>query len=199
MTRPPGALDSAIRDDHGAPTRFFLARWVVGLFAIGLVGGSIGLAFGIPDLLQDLGDAPARTILTVAFVAITIGGLLVVPTAYFLVRRVLGVPAITVDPRGVVLGGSWSRDLAVEWSNVRRIRLREVSSNGIRDTQVLFDLVDDAPLRARARGLRRRATLLANRLMFGVPFGLSTAYVGGSSAAVLAAIGRHYSGSVVPA
>jgi hypothetical protein len=35
--------------------------------------------------------------------------------------------------------------------------------------------------------------------MFRRPFGLSTAYVGGGSAAVLAAIGRHYRGPVVPA
>jgi len=187
--------------DAGADgaSQFQLAWWVTALFIVGFIGGSVILVLGTADLLQDAADDPVRGVAVAAFVAVSLGGLVVLPSLYYLVRRTRGVPMLTIDWRGVVLGGSWTDDLAVEWTNVRGVRLRKAASNGITDTQVLFDLADDAPLKARVRGFRQRATVAGNRLMFGVPFGFSTAYLGGGSDSVLAAIGRHYRGPITPA
>jgi len=41
--------------------------------------------------------------------------------------------------------------------------------------------------------------LATNRLMFRQPFGVSTAYLHGGSAAIFAAVQRHYRGDFLPA
>lgn len=98
-----------------------------------------------------------------------------------------------------MLGGSWDRDLGVEWTNVRRIRVRTTVANGITDHQLLIDLIDERPLVQRVRLLRQKAVLATNRLMFRQPFGVSTAYLHGGSAAIFAAVQRHYRGDFLPA
>ena len=105
------------------------------LFTVGFLGGGILVVLATPDLLEDAAVDPVGAYLGTVLISGGILLILVLPSFYYLVRRARGIPVVTIDSRGVVLGGSWDDDLAVEWSNVRRIRLRQVTANGITDRQ----------------------------------------------------------------
>jgi hypothetical protein len=182
----------------GLASRFFMARWVTLLLGGAAVACLALMPLAIASFIEDAEGDPLGALVPIAFVVVTLGGLIVAPGLYMGIRRLLGIPMLTVDSRGMVLGGSWDRDLAVEWTNVRRIRVRTTVANGITDHQLLIDLIDERPLVQRARLLRQKAVLATNRLMFRQPFGVSTAYLHGS-AAIFAAVQRHYRGDFLPA
>lgn len=180
---------------HAEAHRFYLANWVTALFIMSSVGGTVALWFAVPDLLRDAGGDTGKVIGALAILAVFLG-LLILPEAYLVTRRLVGVPLLVIDRRGIVFGGSWDRDLAVEWHNVRRITVRTTRSNGVTDHMLVIDPIRPKPVRQRAMNIRQKAVLGLNRLMFGSPVGTSTVYLGGGWKAVGEGLSQHYSGAI---
>jgi hypothetical protein len=178
------------------PMTFHMAWWVVALFILSSIGGSIAMWFAMPELLADANGDPLGILGAVAILAAFLV-LLIVPEAYLVIRRLLGIPLLTIDGRGILAGGSWDRDLGIEWHNVREVRVRTTSSNGIKDHYLIVHPKDPDPIRQRAMLLRQKAVLAMNRLMFGSLIGISTVYLGGGWKAVSEALRRHYAGPIL--
>ena len=174
---------------------FYFAPWVVALYLVGapLIGGSVGILMWLAVTEPQRAGAAG-----VVFVIVL--GLIFLPLAagclWYVIAAIRRRPQLRIDARGVVWGGDWDRDLAVEWKNVRNLRVRTATANGISDTQIVVDVLDERPIRARARGFRQRGTLMGNGLYFGAPLGISTVYFRGGYNGVIAAVRRHYRGPI---
>ncbi len=182
------------RPDAEGARVFGFGRWATALF---LLGGPLMGAIAVGVLWQVAMDPPTSVGAAMFMAVLAIGVLaLAAASVWYAVGAVRGRPMLRIDGSGIVWGGDWDRDLAVGWQNVRRLRVRTVTSNGITDMQVIPELFDERPVRTGARGFAQRATLGWNRFYYGAPLGVSTVYLAGGYDAVIEAIQRHYRGPI---
>jgi hypothetical protein len=119
------------------------------------------------------GRGPAGGILGVAFLAATLGGLIVVPGTIILGRLARGVPDVRIDGQGIVWGSDRTRDLAIDWSDIESV------SSRFQKTQYLTDRLFVVKPRDGVQPGRPHTTYgsfmaLANRMTTRSPYAIST-------------------------
>jgi hypothetical protein len=148
-------------------------RWIR-LIAVGTPAlAAVGIA-GLLSLLAGGGGGLAGRLLAVAFIVVTLGGLVVLPGTTLIVRYLRGIPDVRVDELGLTWGRDRSRDLALDWVDVERVEIR-IHNSGLGDDRV-FVLTPLAGSGSPAGGRLGRFTAAVNRLTFGSPFAVSTQF-----------------------
>jgi len=147
-------------------------RWIR-LVAIGTPAlAAVGIA-GLGSLVGGDGSLLGRLI-GVAFIVLTLGGLVVLPGTILLARWLRGIPDVRVDELGLIWGRDRSRDLALAWPNIAGVEIRINDSGLGKDRVFVFTPLPGTGSVARSR--LGRFTAAVNRLMFGSPFAVSTLF-----------------------
>ena len=152
---------------------------------------------GSASILSSARD-PLGGILAVAILALTLGGLIVVPGIAVLGRLARGAPDVRIDAQGVVWGNDRSRDLAIDWSDVDAVTSRIQKSRYLTDRLLVFQ-----PRAGRTgtppRTLYGRLMAFSNRVTSGSRFAISTMVVDHPWDDVRATIEAHLGRPVVSA
>ncbi|HET7703525.1 MAG TPA: hypothetical protein VFK35_09000, partial [Candidatus Limnocylindrales bacterium] len=130
---------------------------------------------GSASILSSARD-PVGGIVGVAIIAVTLGGLIVIPGIAVLSRLARGAPDVRIDAQGVVWGNDRSRDLAIDWSEVESVTSRIQKSRYLTDRLLVLE-----PRAGRIgtppRTLYGRLMALSNRVTSGSRFAISTMVV----------------------
>ena len=161
-------------------------RIVVGL---AVPGFAILIVVASAAILSN-GRGPAGGILGVAFLAATLGGLIVVPGTVILGRLARGVPDVRIDRQGIVWGSDRTRDLAIDWSDIESV------SSRFQKTQYLTDRLFVVKPRDGVQPGRPHTTYgsfmaLANRMTTRSPYAISTMVTDHSWDEIRTTIERH--------
>ena len=127
------------------------------------------------SLLAGGGGGLGGRILGVAFIVLTLGGLVVLPGTVLLVRFLRGIPDVRLDEQGLVWGRDRTRDLTLDWADVEAVEIRP-NRSGLGIDRVFIFTTRPGPAAPAVRSRLGRFTAAVNRATFGSAFAVSTQF-----------------------
>jgi hypothetical protein len=145
-------------------------------FALGAVAVPAFAAVIVLATVDTLAKAPypLPALLTIGFLVVVLGGLIVVPGTALVSRAARGIPNVRLDERGAVWGSDRSRDLSIDWSDVEAV-VSKTSDHGQMTDRVFVLRPKPTHVGPKASSLYGRAMGGLSRAMYGSPYTISTA------------------------